>query len=113
MAYKTAEERHNKQNTHEGSFSLENKLMQYLRENYDTTTADRSLRSLEHIAMNYDSKVGIQRPADMYKKICQSVIDKYKKNWEYKEPGEDDRGGRLGETYDDQQTISNVLQGML
>ena len=113
MAYKTAEERHEKQNTHEGSFSLENKLMQYLRENHSVSTADKALESLRHIAKNYDSKVGIQRPNDQYTKICKEVIAKYKDNWSDKEPGSDDRGSRLGESYDDQVTISNVLQGML
>lgn len=112
MAYKTAEERHEKQNTHTGSFSLENRLMQYLRENYTVETADNALGPLKQIAADYDKKIGVQRTPDLYDKICLKAIEQFKSNWEGKTEGQD-KGNRLGETYDSWKTTANVLQGML
>ena len=105
MAYKTAEERHEKQNLHEGSFSTENKLRKYLRENYDKRSLENehaaasAEKPLAKIAMDYDAEVGKVQDEAYYIQMARGAIADFLNSNAANEPGEDDRGKRLGETW--------------
>lgn len=90
-----------------------NYLQQYLRNNADVSTADEMLKPLIQVAIAFDKRNGTIRSDETYDDICTDAIETFKKHWENKKPGEDDRGHRNGETYESWKNISNVLQGMI
>ena len=105
MAYKTAEEKHQKQADHEGSFSVENKLQQYLRDKFTPDTLNEStLHLLVQIATDYDLKVGIQRSDDAYYKLATDAVKTFKEN--YKKHPTNNKGQQLGKA------VVATLQGL-
>lgn len=97
MAYATAEQRHAKQATHTGSFSVEQKLQSYLRDKFSPESINREtcVPLLKQVARDYDSSIKVNRDDHVYTELANEAIDTYLKNWEGKTPGEDNRGQRL------------------
>ena len=97
MAYATAEQRHAKQATHTGSFSVEQKLQSYLRSNFSPESIRREtcVPLLKQVARDYDNSIKINRDDSVYTELANDAIDTFVDNWAQKTPGEDDRGQRL------------------
>lgn len=115
MAYKTAEQRHEKEFNHDGSFSLENKLRQFLRDNYSKESLESSFacevaeNRLAKIAKKYDLASGKKEDLNKdYNFIASQAIAAYLND--YDENAEDnDRGKRLGKSVDANTSLSNIV----
>lgn len=94
--YKTPAERHEKQRLHEGSFAVNNKLQQYLRDKFDPDTArqESTVNLLKQIAKDYDLKVGIDRSDDDYTQLANEAIDTFCSNYK-KHPAGYRQGSQL------------------
>ena len=121
MAYATAEERHQKQAAHEGSFNTEQKLMSYLRDKYSPEALESSYACeaceniLAKVARDYDAEINEKHDDEYYKTLARGTITRYLKNWEDKVPGEDNRGKRLGKAQDAEDTwntVKNTISGI-
>lgn len=107
MAYATAEQRHEKQGKHEGSFSVENKLQQYLRDHYTPDTLNETSQLLlMQVAKDYDLKVNKQRSDEEYAKLAKDAINTFTSNFNKRKGATDDRGQRLGKA------VVATLQGI-
>ncbi len=81
--YKTPAERHEKQRLHEGSFAVNNKLQQYLRDKFNPQTArqESTVNLLKQIAHDYDIKVGINRSNEEYDNLANDAIATFCDNY--------------------------------
>ena len=86
MAYKTYEIDRQKAAAHEGSYSVENKLQEYLKDKYSpealqTPKAKEATKNLlKQVAKDYDLKVGIERDDMEYENLAQRAITKFLSN---------------------------------
>lgn len=114
MAYATAEQRHQKQAAHEGSFNTEQKLMSYLRDKYSPDALESSFaceaceKQLAKIAMDYAAEINEKHDDAYYTQLARKVLTRYLNNWEDKTPGEDNRGKRFGKKQDAEDTWNTV-----
>ena len=101
MAY-TPAERREKQESHTGSFSVKNKLQQYLRDNFGPDTINdgnegQVVDMLMQVARDYDGKIGVRKTPGAYLQLAHDAIQLYKSNWTGKVQGQDNRGKRYGQ----------------
>lgn len=112
--YSTLEEQHEKQKLNEGSFSLENRLMEYLRNEYNPDTInsmyDTVLNDLAYKAQRIDLNSGKQEDMNKdYKKIAEDVISRYLQNRNkpaYKRADNLGKRYNVNESFD---TVKNTL----
>ena len=110
MAYATDEERHAKQAAHEGTFSLENKLRQYLQLNYaPENISDVVRQQLLTVARNYDADIGVKRSDAEYKTAIDEAIDRFRKNYER---GYSNSKAAFGKGHDAEETWNNIRDRM-
>ena len=116
MAYNTAAERHDKQAKHEGSFSLENRLRMYMRDNFgDKQQAFIMMQSagvkavasiLVTVARDYDAEIGEYHDNSYYEELAYKVINEYFADLGKNDQAGKDKGHRLGESWG---TVTNTL----
>lgn len=94
--YKTSAEKHEKQRLHEGSFAVNDKLQQYLRDKFnpDTARQESTVNLLKQIAKDYDLKVGIGRSDAEYTNLANEAINTFCDNYS-KHPANCREGNQL------------------
>lgn len=110
MAYKTAEIRHAKQAAHDGSFSLKNKLRQYLRTYFDKQSllncSDDVVAPLIAVARDYDAEIGEYHDDSYYADIAQDVIKGYISSAKENSTSQKEPGAVFGKSW---KNIANTL----
>lgn len=112
--YTDKQVRHNKQRLHEGSYSLENKLMDYLRNNYnvralrDINTQQTIKKDLVNQAKKIDLASGKQEDMTKdYMSIVEDIIQRYVTN--QSKPA-CKRADQLGVRQDGNDTLNNITR---
>lgn len=114
MAYATAEQRHQKQAAHEGSFDTAQRLMSLLRSEYSPRALESSFaceaceNRLVQVARDYDAEINEHHDDEYYKTLARGTLHQYLDNWKDKTQGEDDRGKRLGKSVAAEDTWDNI-----
>ena len=114
MAYATAEQRHQKQASHEGSFDTTQRLMSLLRAEYSPHSLESSFaceaceNRLAQVARDYDAEINEHHDDMYYKTLAHETLYRYLDNWKDKTQGEDDRGKRLGKSVAAEDTWDNI-----
>lgn len=121
MAYATAEQRKQKAAAHEGSFSIQNYLQNYLRNEYTYESLQSSYaceaaeKRLAQLAKKYDLQVGIKKDPVYYQQLAQGAITHFLNNIEEGNLQGSHEGHNLGvsTTADTQRNITPVLSDVI